>query len=207
MRGRIGILGIMTFIGATGLLAPGIARANDPLPTTGAAWLFINLAGVTGGATDPSHKGWSDISEFNFEFVKASSGPGQSLTSIKIERPLTQFQKSFGLGIGKQMGDTISVDLRKAASGGSADDYRAELKNAKVSVDEVRSSKGSNTGLEILVLSFSSVSMYHRTQTAQGYSTYALVPNWFDIKGNVYYPPSSNGASAGGASRPTAVRH
>ncbi len=167
-------------------LTSASATAADPLPTTPAAWVSIDTPSrhITGGSADPNHASWSDITQFQFEFVKDASGPGQSLTSITLQRPRGQYDAPFNLPIGAPL-SAAAVELRKAAVNGTADWFRGWLKDAKVMVDEVRMSKGATTGTEILVLSFAKLDMGHRIQTAEGYTQYAAVPMQFDIKDNV----------------------
>lgn len=188
-------LGAATLFVAMAVMAPETAIAADPLLPTAGAWVAIATDGggkwVTGGDTAAGVSTWpeSAITELQFQFVKTGNGP-DTLTSVNLQRPRGQYERPFGLPIGAQP-STVLITLRKPAAGGQADWFIARLTDPKVKFDEVRTSRGSTTGTEILELSFSKVVVSHRVETAQGYGPYTEVPPQFDIQDNVALLPSA----------------
>lgn len=192
---RIRSLGAATFLLAMAILVPDTAIAADPLLPTPGAWLMISKAGgypfYTGGDTAPGlETTWptSAITEFQFSLVKIGNGPGESLTSLTVQRPRGQFDHPFGIAMGTSVGPVI-VTLRKPAANGQADWYTARMTDPKVSYDEVRTSKGATTSTEILTFTFTKLQVQHRVQNAQGYGSYTEVPPQFDIKDTVALAP------------------
>lgn len=195
VSGRIRSLGAAALFSALAVMAPETAIAADPLLPTAGAWVAIATDGgskwVTGGDTAAGVATWpeSAIAQFQFQFVKSGNGP-DTLTSVNLQRPRGQYERPLGLPIGAQP-TTVLITLRKPAAGGQADWFIARLTDPKVKFDEVRTSKGSTTGTEILELSFSKVVVSHRVQTAEGYGPYTEVPPQFDIQDNVALVPSA----------------
>jgi hypothetical protein len=191
MMNGLRFLGTTTALAAVTLMANSAAAGDPyPLPTQPAAWVMFS--GLQGDASDPVHpspSSWWNIAEFQFALVKVNGGPGESLTQVTIQRPRSQYQQPFNFPFDKNLGRTVNIQLVKAAVGGTADWFNAELLDVKCNFDEVRTSKDSTVGTEVVQLSFSKMVVSHRTQTAQGFTQWSWVPPQFDVKDNVQLVP------------------
>jgi type VI protein secretion system component Hcp len=64
--------------GGTSLTSAGVSTVAPTTPTT----YYLLVDGVNGGSTDPAHKGWFELKDFNFNLANSTNPQGGAAAAL-----------------------------------------------------------------------------------------------------------------------------
>lgn len=157
---------------------------------------YIKFDGIDGEATEPMHKGWSDLTYFSVDMSNATSAAstgggratgkvnfGDLIISKNLDKSSPKLMEA--LATGKNIPKVELHVVNKMREGKSATYYRYELKNVtitsyQISGDAYESNVPPN---EQISMSYAGISVFY-VETDQNGKPKGEIPFKWDIKGN-----------------------
>lgn len=158
--------------------------------------IFLHLPGISGNVLDPSHKGWIDIVEAEFDInrkltLKSSTrndreNANAAISHIELTKLMDSSSPNIFLEACCGRGKTVQLALVKTGVGSGADTYMEYvLENCLVSKYEVQAMRYSNLRpVEIIQISFTRMTLKYTSYDNDGNALAPLAAG-FDYSTNL----------------------